>query len=97
MENVQPSRPEDHDAAMALIIEHPLLKDDPITKRAVEQGIDANDNPLKDLAEFVQARGAFLELTSARDRLRNLRDGDPELLNSVVTSSVRPDLEHYLN
>lgn len=87
---------EDVIAAMALAKEHPILKDDPITKRAFEEGVDASGNPVN-WPKFVQGRGAFLEMESARNRLKRMIDEDPELANSIVVNSVRPDLEKFIN
>lgn len=97
MEQQGHSRPEDIEAAVALVEEHPLLKDDAITRRAMKDGIGADNKPIDDFAKFVEGRGAFLELFEFRDKLRKLRDGDPEILGSIAESSLRPDLENYIN
>ena len=89
-------RSEDIEAAMALVNEHPLLRNDKITKRAIERGTGANGMPV-DLDRFVETRGAFLELEDARKKLQRARDTDPGILDAIVVSSVRPDLERYLD
>lgn len=89
-------RPEDIQAAMALVDEHPLLKNDPITRNAIEKGIGANGKPVN-LDKFVETRGAFLELEEARRKLKEIGDEDPDILDAIVVSSVRPDLEKYIN
>lgn len=97
LEQQPASRPQDIDAAIALINEQPLLREDPITRRALEEGIGANGKPITDLAHFVEARGAFLELESAANRLRKARGLNPEILNAIVVSSVKPEVEKYIN
>jgi hypothetical protein len=88
------SSQESVEAAMALVAEHPLLKKDPIIMRAIKDGIGANGKPIKRLGEFVESRGAFLELEEARKKLRGV---NPEILDAIVVHSVRPDLERYIN
>lgn len=93
-ENLQ-SNNENVEAAMALINEHPLLKNDPLTKQAIEKGIGANGKPI-DLDKFVQTRGAFLELEYAMKKLKRASVEDPEILDAIVVSSVKPEIEKYL-
>lgn len=89
------SKPEDVQAAKALANEHPLLKDDPITKQAIEKGIGANGQPV-DLDKFVETRGAFLELEEAIKKLKKATIDDPDIIDSIVVSSVKPEVEKYL-
>ena len=95
MEQIAP-RPEDVAAAMALVNENPRLKNDAIIRQAIEKGIGANGQPIS-LDRFVETRGAFLELEAARKKLQEARDTDPETFDAIVVSSVRPDLEKYIN
>jgi hypothetical protein len=85
-------RPEDTEAAMALINEHPLLNQDPYAKRVAESGTADNGEPI-DIGNFLAARAAFLEKESAETRLAASERKDKKSYDVAVVSSVRPDLE----
>ncbi|KKQ77953.1 MAG: hypothetical protein A3A96_04240 [Candidatus Zambryskibacteria bacterium RIFCSPLOWO2_01_FULL_39_39] len=85
-------RPEDIEAAMLLIKEHPLLRDDLLTKQVLERGIGGHGKPVN-IDEFVETRGAFLELEQLKDRLQTIKNGNPNVYEAAVVHSVRPDTE----
>lgn len=91
MEEFSP-RPEDTEAAMALINEHPLLKEDSYTKRVIETGLADNGKPI-DIGDFLAARSAVLEIKAAADRMDEIKIKNFDAYDAAVINSVRPDLE----
>lgn len=81
--------PNDQEAAMALLNEHPLLSHDPYAKRVVETGVADTGKPV-DIGNFLAARKAFLEMEAAKQKDANAYDA--AVIN--VINSVRPDLEN---
>jgi hypothetical protein len=82
----QPSKQQDLEAAIALMKEYPLLKNDGLTKQVLETGIGGNGKTIEDLDKFVMTRGIFLEL-------ENIKKSNPDLYDAAVIHSVRPDQE----
>lgn len=90
-------KPEDQEAALALINEHPLLSQDPYAKRVVESGLADNGEPVTDIGNFLAARAAWLDKESAEVRLAASENKDKKSYDAAVISSVRPDLEKFIN
>ena len=78
---------------MALINEHPLLRNDGYAKRVVETGI-ADNNRKVDIGDFLAARSAVLEMQNAEKKMREAKRRNPDAYDAAVINSVRPDLEN---
>ena len=85
-------RPEDIQAAMALINENPLLSRDPYAKRVAESG-QADNGETVDVGDFLSSRVAVLEKWDAEARLLASERKNKRAYDAAVISSERPDLE----
>ena len=86
--NVNPS---DQEAAMAIINGHPFLSHDNYARKVVEDGGKVASGKIVDMRDFLTAKGAILEMDAIKEK-------DPIAYEAaMVVSSVRPDVEKWIN
>jgi hypothetical protein len=85
-------RPEDVEAAKALMQEDPLLSRDPYTQRVVETGT-ADNGEVIDIGNFLSARSAVLKKWKAEAQLAAAERKDHKSYDAAVVNAERPDLE----
>ena len=85
---------EDMEAALALVNENHLLKNDPYAKRVVESGGIADSGQKVDIGDFLSARLAVLEMSQAEGKVAAAKMKNPEAYE--VAYSVAPQVEASL-
>lgn len=85
-------RPQDVEAARALLEENEFLRKDPYARRVVEAGGVVDNGEVVDLGDFLSARLGILE--ENKEKMAAAKTRNPQAFQkAMVVSSVRPDLE----